>query len=139
MTEPSATTASNPFASTRFRIAIEGIPETGATEVILPEGRIVRTVRKPTATQYGNLIIRRGQTLSLDWYDWWNTARRAKRRPTRTIRISVDGADGVDGLSWTFTGATPVAYRSSPLNALGNEVLIETLELTVSHFEINRT
>ena len=43
-------------------------------------------------------------------------------------------ADGSDGSGWLFRNATPVAYHLSPLNALGNEPVIETLELSVQSF-----
>jgi phage tail-like protein len=136
MSEPAAETASGPFANMRFRIAIEGMAETGATEVILPEGRILRSARKAKVIQYSNLTIRRGLTLSLDWYEWWGMARRAKRPPERTIRISLHNAGDAKALDWMFIGAVPIAYRLSPLNALGNEAVTEILELTVAHFEM---
>jgi hypothetical protein len=47
--------------------------------------------------------------------------------------VLLDPAGGVCA-GWQFTGATPVAYQLSPLDALGNEIVIETLELGVRHF-----
>ena len=42
---------------------------------------------------------------------------------------------GSDAIRWTYTAATPVGYLVSNLNALGNEPLIESLELRVGGFE----
>ena len=50
------------------------------------------------------------------------------------VRRILDELYGSDASGWLFRNATPVAYRVSPLNALGNEPVIETLELSVQSF-----
>jgi T4-like virus tail tube protein gp19 len=46
---------------------------------------------------------------------------------------------GIEAARWTYTAATPVGYLVSNLNALGNEPLIESLELRVGGFEASST
>jgi len=123
-----------PLGNMRFRVEIEGLPGSGAVEVFFPEARIAGGARKARTAHYGSLIVRRGLTVSRDWYDWWDAARRGKRPPKKTVRIMLLDAAGDDASGWLFKDAAPVAYQLSPLNALGNEPVIETLELAVGHF-----
>jgi len=130
MTAPPGMDASGPFANTRFRVEIEGMKGTGALEVILPEARIVPS-RRASVTRYGNLVLKRGLTQSSEWYDWWDRARRSKSAPKRTVKVVLIDARGEDANRWTLSDVRPLAYHVSALNALGAEVLIETLELAV--------
>ena len=119
-----------PFVNARFRVEIEGLQGTGATEVIFPEARIVEGRRKTRAVQYTNLTLRRGLTSSGEWYQWWDRARASARAGRKTVSVVLMDAVRADVARWTFD-AMPVAYAVSPLHALGNEPLIETLELSV--------
>jgi hypothetical protein len=124
-----------PFGNMRFRVEIEGLPGNGAVEVIFPEARIAARPRKGAAVLYGPLIVRRGLTVSRDWYEWWDEAWRAKRPPKRSVRIVLPDGAGADAAGWLIKDALPVAYSLSPLNALGNEPVIETLEMSVGGFQ----
>jgi len=124
-----------PFGNMRFRVEIEGLPGSGAVEVILPEARIAARRRKGGAVLYGPLIVRRGLTVARDWYEWWDEARRGRRPPKRSVRVMLPDGAGADAAGWLIKDALPVAYRLSPLNALGNEPVIETLEMSVGGFQ----
>jgi phage tail-like protein len=126
-----------PLGNMRFRLEIEGMPGGGAVEVIFPEARLAKA-RKGGAVQYGSLILRRGLTSAASWYEWWDAARRGKRPLKRAVRVVLLSADGSDASGWLFKDAAPVAYHLSPLNALGNEAVVETLELSVGAFEADR-
>ena len=123
-----------PFGNMRFRLEIDGLPGSGALEVIFPEARLLPRAPKAGAAQYGPLIVRRGLTASRDWHEWWDAARRGPRPKKRTIRVLLLEAAGEAAAGWLFEGAAPMAYHLSPLNALGNEPVIETLELSVESF-----
>ena len=123
-----------PLLNMRFRVEIEGLPESGVVEVVFPEARLVRG-RNGGSVRYGTLILRRGIARSSDWYDWWNEARRARKAPSRSIAVTLLDETGASAQQWVFSKATPLAYALSNLNALGQEALIETLELTVGGFE----
>lgn len=123
-----------PMINARFRVDIDGLAGTGATEVMFPEARIQG--RKRRAVHYGILIIRRGMTGSSDWYDWWDAARKSPTAGRRTITVVLMDGSRHDVARWTFSGAQPSGYAVSPLNALGREPLIETLELSVTGFKM---
>jgi phage tail-like protein len=124
------------FGNMRFRLEIEGMSETGATEIIFPEARVADPASASPRVQYGILVLRRGVTLSREWYGWWDLARTSKAGGDRkNIAVVLQDESGAETHRWTFNGARPHAYALSPLNALGNEPLIETLELTVDSFE----
>lgn len=127
-----------PFGNMRFRVEIEGLAGSGAVEVIFPEARIAARPRKAGRVDYGSLIVKRGLTPSRDWYDWWDAARGPKRPRPKTVRVTLLDPAGAEACGWLFSKAVPVAYRLSPLNALGNEAVTETLELAVGHFEAVR-
>src|SRR5438034_11079245 len=129
------TLSRRPFTNMRFRIQIEGMQGTGAVEVVFPDARIVTAPRKVRATQYGSLVLRRGLTRSSEWYDWWNRARNSARGLERTVLVELLDEQGTDAIRWTFTAAKPLGYSVSNLNALGNETVIESLELRVGEYE----
>ena len=121
-----------PFVNARFRVEIEGLQSTGATEVIFPEARIVEGPRKTRVVQFTNLTLRRGLNASAEWYQWWERARVSSKAGRKSVSVVLMDAGRTDVARWTFLNTMPVSYAMSPLNALGNEPLIETLELSVS-------
>ena len=118
----------------RFRVEIEGLQETGASEVIFPEARLAAGPRKSRVVQYGTLTLRRGVTRSQEWYEWWHHARTARTLRKRAVAVVLIDERGADVTRWIFDDARPSGYSLSSLNALGNEPLIETLELAVGGF-----
>ena len=127
----------DPVINARFRVEIDGLQGTGATEVLIPEARIVARGRTRRVVQYGTLTLRRGFTRSSEWYDWWDSARRSASVRKRTVNVVVMDAERADVTRWVFSGAVPSGYLVSPLNALGREPLIETLELSVTNFKMS--
>lgn len=135
MSDDGADRSRVPFGNMRFSVEISGTATTGAVEVVFPEARLGGRSRKAGTATYGPLVLRRGLTRSRDWYDWWDAARRTRRPAVRAVRILLHDQASDGRVGWLLEGAVPVAYHLSPLNALGNEVVIETLELGVRHFE----
>jgi phage tail-like protein len=123
-----------PFGNMRFRVEIEGLQETGASEVIFPEARLAVGTRKSHVVQYGTLTLKRGVTRSHEWYEWWDHARTSRTLRKRTVAVVLIDERGADATRWTFDDARPCGYSLSNLHALGNEPLIETLELAVGGF-----
>ncbi len=131
-----AAIAAQPFTTLRFRVAIEGLPGTGAVEVVPPAARIVQLSRKRRTVQYEALVIRRGLTLSTAWFDWWHEARRTARALKRDVQVILLDGGGNDALRWSFPACVPAGYSLSPLNALAGAAVIESLELQVGDFRI---
>ena len=124
-----------PFTNHRFKVEVEGIEASGALAVTLPEARIVAGARSTPKLECGALTLTRAQTLSSGWYDWWNACRSATSSPDRIVVVVLLDAGGADALRWKYTGARPVAYRVSTLDALQSGVLAETLEIAVKTFD----
>lgn len=126
-----------PFGNMRFRVAIEGLQQSGASEVIFPEARLAAGPQRSRRVRYGTLTLRRGVTSSQDWYEWWDQARTAKTLRKRNVAVVLIDERGADVQQWTFDNARPYGYLLSNLNALGNEPLIETLELAIGGFAVS--
>jgi phage tail-like protein len=104
-------------------------------EVVFPTARITAQRRTRHALLLDPLVIRRGLTLSTEWYDWWNQARRSARPPRRDVQIILLDSNGVDALRWVYPESIPLSYSLSPLNALVAQPVIESLELRVGKFD----
>jgi len=137
-----AAQSSQPLGNMRFRVAIAGTQGAGAVEVIFPEARLAArgTAASKRPVRYGTLILRKGLTQSREWYEWWYAARRpapaGRKRSGRDITVTLMDAQGRDACRWLFSDAHPQAYQLSSLNALGNEPVLETLELSVGDFRM---
>ncbi|MFC5368192.1 phage tail protein [Salinirubrum litoreum] len=130
-----------PFRNFRFLLEIEGIVQAGFSECTLPEssteaveyrnGNEQPTVRKIKGlNSYGNLSLQWGITESTELYDWWKTVENGNvddaRRP---IAVVVQDEVGDPGPRFQFREAWPRQYDAPDLNATGNEVSIESLEI----------
>ena len=137
----------NPYPNFNFLVDIGAGDELGFSEADLPAGELevieyregserVSSARKlPGRVKYPNVVLRRGVTGRLDLFEWWKTARDgALQRRNVTITLLDEGRSPVQ--RWLLRNAWPVKIESSPLNALGNEVVIETLELAHDGFEL---
>jgi phage tail-like protein len=118
----------------RFAVAIDGIGETRAVAVVLPQARVGASRAKRPVVRYSELILRRGLAAGDEWYAWWARSRTA-RAASRTILVTLLDSAGSPVVCWTFPGAKPVAYSVSSLDALGAEIVVETLELAVGGFD----
>jgi phage tail-like protein len=131
----------DPLNNYRFRVEIDGIQTAGfsevaigatATEVIeYREGTDPTHVRKLLGlTKYGNIMLKRGFTTSLELYNWHKQILQGQLSGNRkNVVIVVSDETGADEVRFVVSAAWPVKYYGSDLNAKGNEVFIEALEL----------
>jgi phage tail-like protein len=138
----------NPYPNYNFEVSIVGVADDnlGFSEVELPsgeievieyrEGRDAATVRKLSGlVKYPNVTLKRGVNGYLDLYNWWKSARDGDLRRTNvTIKLLDEQRQEV--MRWNLSRAWPVKIEAGPLNAQGNEVAIETLELAHEGFEL---
>lgn len=136
----------NPYSNFNFLVEIDGVASAGFAEADLPGGRIetieyreggdtTSAARKlPGRVSYENVVLRRGLSGRPDLYDWWRAVRDgAPDRRNVAIVLLDEARNPVQ--RWTLRDAWPAKLDYSSLNALGNEVVIETLELTHEGFE----
>lgn len=138
-----AARSSDPFASFRFKVEIQGVVEahfqsvsglSANIEVIAqPEGGVNTHVHqlKGKAT-YGNIVLKRGVTTNADFFSWM----------TSTINNSGKGVPRISGLitlynedgtattqKWKFKDGWPCKWEGGSFDTTSSAALIETLEI----------
>jgi phage tail-like protein len=133
---------SDPFAAFKFRVEIAGIQRAGFQEVSgLDAGQETidyregsdktMTARKLAGlTKFSNIVLKRGITLDMDLWEWRKLVLDGKiAEARRNGAIILMDDEGHDAVRWDFRDAWPVKWTGPSLNASGNDVAIETLEL----------
>lgn len=134
----------DPLRNFRYRLEIDNITQAGFSEVAIGEttidavdyreGTDPPNVRKLSGlTKFGNITLKWGATAganALDLFKWHDqvSAGQVKTQRKRVVIVVQDEA-GEDRARFVVSEAWPVKYDPSDLNAKGNEVLIEVLEL----------
>ena len=92
---------------------------------------VVRARKLPGMRKFTNITMKRGMTTSDELSKWYDDIRHdAARRQRRNVVISVlDEGGKAETARFVITDAWPAKYDPSDLNAKGNEVIIELLEL----------
>jgi phage tail-like protein len=100
-------------------------------------GRNIGPRRFPKWGRYPNLVFRHGVTDSTFLWDWWTdvishsfTLPTTKAPPRRNGVILLESVDHKALAGWFFSNALPERLVGPGLNARGNEIAIETLELS---------
>ena len=135
----------NPYPNHNFAVDLGTGDTLGFSEVELPSGEIEvieyregneigRARKLPGLVKYPNVTLKRGITGNLDLFDWWKAVRDGQLlRRNVTITLLDEQRQAVQ--RWLLRDAWPVKIEAGPLNARGNEVAIETLELAHEGFE----
>ena len=129
----------DPLRNFRFRLEIDGIQHAGFSEcsgfdvtidpIDYRVGNEPTHVRKlPGLTKYGNVTLKWGITDSTELYDWHQQIVDGDIE-RRNVAIIVQGEDGADKARFEIVESWPTKYDPMDLNAKGNDVSVETLEL----------
>ena len=134
----------DPLRNFRYRLEIDSITQAGFSEVAIAETTIDAVdyregtdpphVRKLSGlTKYGNITLKWGLTVggsALDLFKWHKdvSAGQVKDKRKKVVIVVQDEAGG-DSARFVISEAWPIKYDPSDLNAKGNEVMIELLEL----------
>jgi phage tail-like protein len=136
-----------PYRDFNFRVEIDGIGETQFSEVSVPEAEITvveyregadktsATRKLPGRVRYGNIILKRGVSGDLALWEWFRAIASGDFQP-RNVSIVLLDAERQPVIRWNARDAWPTKYDASDLNAKGNEVVIELLELAVDSIEV---
>jgi phage tail-like protein len=132
----------DPYANFRFRIEIDGIQQAGFSEATIPDSTSdiieyregtdpVLYARKLSGlTKHGNLTLKWGITNSIDLYNWRKAIEQGKIASARkNIAVVLIDEEGNDAARWEFGNAWPSKYKAPDMNAKGNDVAIELLEI----------
>lgn len=131
-----------PYRNMRFLLEIDqigiagfsscSIPESSTEPIEYREGTDPPTVRKLSGlNSYGNITLERGTTQdSLALFEWRRSVEQGKvDSARRNVAVVVLDEEGQSGPRWQFRRAWPINYDAPDLDATGNEVAIESLEI----------
>ena len=92
----------------------------------------------PGPESFGNVVLRRGMTTTFDLWDWWERVRRgqAARATCDIVVLSPDLAQ--ERVRFRLYRCLPVKLTGPALNAAGNDIAIESLELACEGIDIVR-
>jgi phage tail-like protein len=92
----------------------------------------------PGAESFGNVVLRRGMTSSFDLWDWWERVRRgqAARATCDIVVLSPDLAQ--ERVRFRLYDCLPAKLTGPALDATGNDIAIESLELACEGIDIVR-
>lgn len=94
--------------------------------------------------RYGNIVLKRGVTFNGDLWDWHHSVVQKPGKPVRKSGVIIlmdrggpnvtgQGLPALDRIpvaAWMFRRALPERVQGPQLNAKGNEMAIETLEMS---------
>lgn len=135
----------DPYKDYRFQVEIDGIADSrflecsglGSEVAVIEyrEGGEPTAVRKlPGRASFSDITLKRGITESKDLYEWHKAVLQGQvQRRNGSIRLLDD--EGAEVVRWVFRDAWPRKWQGPNLNAMGNEVAIETFVLTCESLE----
>ena len=137
----------DPYRGYNFRVELDNSAVAGFSEasgltfdvdpVEYREGTDLNMfVRKLTGLRkFGNITLKRGFTANTELYDWYrNTLNGSVDR--RNGAIILQDEDHNDVQRWNFEGGWITKYEGPTLNASGNDVVIESIEIAVEKVEL---
>ncbi len=131
----------DPYRVFRFQIEINKQVVGGFSEVTVPDTSTdiveYRTGDDPTymkklpgLTKYANVTLKGGTTDSMALYEWRKLVIDGKMKDARrSMAIIILDEEGNHAARWEFENAWPTKYDPADLNAKGNDVAIETMEI----------
>lgn len=97
------------------------------------------TLKMPGMMKYSNITLKRGYfSGDNEFYEWMNTIK-LNVVERRDITITLLNEEHEPTVVWKVRNAWPVKIQSTDLNADGNEVAIETIELAHEGISIEAT
>jgi len=140
----------NPYSNFNFIVEINGSQiaafqevsglDSENTPIEYREGADkMNTTRKlPGIEKYPNLVLKRGITGSTVLWDWRKEVRDGSTTfpPTRDVVIQLQNEKHENVYKWKLTNAWCSKLSGPSLNAKGNDIAIETMELAYDRLDI---
>ena len=137
----------DPYGAFNFLVEIDGVTAGGFSEcsglstetdvIEYREGSDRGGVRKlPGLTKYSNIVLKRGITASRDLWNWRRVVINGGV-DRRSGSIIIVGEDRNPVATIRFREGWPSKWEGPKLNAKGNEVAIETLEISHEGLEFD--
>lgn len=117
---------------------VSGLSADVTTTDINEGGQNLYTHRIPQKINYNNLVLERGMAIGSPLNIEFNlTLSRFKFSPCN-IMVTLFNEDSLPLAGWFFTKAYPVKWAVSDFDAEANAVVIDTMELAYTRFQIIR-
>ena len=92
----------------------------------------------PGRTKIGRLTLKRGMTFSNDFLLWQMQIASGDIQ-RRHVSVAIFDLSGTELMRWNFDNAYPVKWSGPALNATGDAVAVETLELAHEGMRLGQT
>ncbi len=97
-------------------------------EYRLGNSREDNAFKLPGRTKFSNITLKRGMTKTNNqFFEWWQQAQDKNFKRDVTISLLSETHEPI--VAWRVRNAFPVKLECSDLEALGNEIVIESLEI----------
>jgi phage tail-like protein len=136
----------DPYLNFNFRVEIDGLQVAGFSEVRLPEGRIEAVAYRegtdktaarllPGRVEFGPVVLQRGFAGDPALFEWWNDVVQGNVARRNVVIVLLD-EQRQEVARWLIRRAWPSKWIGPELRGLGNEVAIETFELSHEGIEL---
>ena len=119
---------------------VSGISKEFNLEEIINGEENLFKYRLPTIASSQNLILKRAliskESELLKWLANTFSQDFAKPIETNDLSLSLVDSSGTVSIMWTFYNAYPIKYAISDFNSQENEIVMESIELAYTYFEI---
>jgi phage tail-like protein len=138
----------DPYLNFNFRVEIDGLEVAGFSEVQLPEGRIEAVAYRegtdktsaarllPGRVEFGPVVLQRGFAGDPALFEWWNDVVQGNVARRNVVIVLLD-EQRQEVARWLIRRAWPSKWTGPELRGLGNDVVIETLELSHEGIELD--
>ena len=119
---------------------VSGLTVKVNTEDITQGGENGFKYRLPTGASYENLVLKRALNVDSSLVEWCKDAIENFDFKLKTVTVKLlqldSNSTGSKPLAvWEFSDAYPVGWNLSNLDAMGNNLAIETIELAFTRFQ----
>lgn len=136
----------DPYAGFNFLVDIDGITRAAFSEcsglstdtdpIEYRDGSEDITVRKiPGLKKFANISLKRGMTKDMELWKWRKTVLDGVTERKEGSIVLLDEARK-PALRWNFKEGWPTKWEGPSVNATGNEVAVETLEIAHEGLEL---
>ncbi|MEM9686594.1 MAG: phage tail protein [Bacteroidota bacterium] len=115
---------------------VSGLSVNVETEAIKEGGQNEYIQKLPTHPQYPNLILKKAISVDMVLAHWIKTAIANFDFSPVPLTVSILNEKGIPLVNWIVSGAYPVKWEASNLQADQSNLVIETLEMAYQQFYI---
>jgi phage tail-like protein len=120
---------------------VSGISKEFSIEEVASGGENQFKYRLPTVSSSENLVLKRAiiaaESLLVNWCETCINQGLSSPIQPKNVTLSLVNTNDQTIMQWTFHNAYPVKYHVSDLNTQENAIIIESLELAYTYFDVS--